>query len=196
MNSCPPNVRRLAKLRWHVPGPPTQGGRRLPFSRDEMHPCHPDKRVESGSAVAMVDSLTPEQRSERMSRIRASDTAPEMLVRRHLHALGFRYRLHARDLPGKPDLVLPKHGVVVFVHGCFWHAHSCQKGRIPATRREFWREKFAYNKARDARNVRALRRLGWRVATVWECSLSKGSTRQAALETLVRKIARPKTSRS
>ena len=136
----------------------------------------------------MVDSLTPEQRSERMSRIRGSDTKPELLVRRFLHAAGFRYRLHVRDLPGKPDLILPKHRTVVFVHGCFWHAHGCQKGRIPGTRSEFWQEKFASNKARDARNMRALRRLGWQVITVWECTLSKGSTRQATLETLARKI--------
>lgn len=136
----------------------------------------------------MVDSLTPEQRSERMSRIRGSDTGPELLVRRYLHALGFRYRLHARDLPGRPDLVLPKHGAVVFVHGCFWHAHSCQKGRIPRTRSKFWQEKFAYNQARDSRNVRALRRLGWRVLTVWECSLARGSTRESTLENLARKI--------
>lgn len=138
----------------------------------------------------MVDSLTPQQRSERMSRIRGSGTKPELVVRRHLHALGFRYRLHRRDLPGKPDLVLPKHGAVVFVHGCFWHAHGCQKGRIPGTRSDFWQQKFEYNKARDARNVRALRRLGWRVLTVWECSLSKPYSRQRVLDTLVGQLTR------
>jgi len=138
----------------------------------------------------MVDSLTPAQRSERMSRIGSRDTKPEMLVRRFLHAAGFRYRLHGVDLPGRPDLVLPKYGVAIFVHGCFWHAHHCQNGRVPDTRADFWREKFSTNKRRDARNSRALRALGWRVLHVWECGLSSPERRHQTLASLARRIRR------
>ena len=136
----------------------------------------------------MADTLSPEDRSERMSRIRGTDTGPEWLVRRHLHAAGFRFRLHAKELPGRPDLVLPKHGLVVFVHGCFWHGHWCQRGRIPGTRAAFWAQKFEANKRRDAKNVRALRRAGWRVLTVWECSISSPTKAKKRLDALVRKI--------
>ncbi|MCC5793192.1 MAG: DNA mismatch endonuclease Vsr [Chromatiales bacterium] len=136
----------------------------------------------------MADTLSPEGRSERMSRIRGADTRPERIVRRHLHASGLRYRLHAKGLPGRPDLVLPKYRVVVFVHGCFWHAHRCQRGRIPATRAEFWRHKFEANKKRDASSARALRRAGWRVLTVWECSVSTPEKANRRLTALVRAI--------
>lgn len=136
----------------------------------------------------VTDTLTKEERSERMARIRGANTEPELLVRRHLHALGLRFRLHDRLLPGKPDLVLPKYRTAVFVNGCFWHAHYCQKGRIPGTRSDFWREKFERNHARDIRNARALRRLGWRVLTVWECSLASTSRRVRTLDILARKI--------
>lgn len=136
----------------------------------------------------MADTLSQEERSDRMSRIRGTNTGPELLVRRYLHALGLRFKLHDRRLPGKPDLVLPKYRTVVFVNGCFWHAHECQKGRIPGTRSAFWREKFERNRTRDMRNVRALRRLGWRVLTVWECSLANTSKRGRTLGTLARKI--------
>lgn len=136
----------------------------------------------------MADTLSPQARSERMSRIRGQDTAPELIVRRYLHAAGFRYRLHVRDLPGRPDIVLPKHRVVVFVNGCFWHAHLCQKGRVPSTRPDFWAEKFRKNRSRDARNRRLLRNAGWRVITLWECSLSTPTKAGRELERLVRKI--------
>lgn len=135
-----------------------------------------------------MDTLTSSERSERMSRIKGANTAPEMWVRRYLHAQGLRFRLHRRGLPGRPDLVLPKHGVVVLVHGCFWHAHHCQKGRIPSTRSSFWSEKFEGNKARDVRNIRELRKLGWRVLTVWECSLSTQQRRERTLPALAGKI--------
>ncbi len=138
----------------------------------------------------MADTLTPAQRSERMSRIRGKDTAPEFLVRRFLHSNGFRYRLHRKDLPGKPDLVLPKYGVAIFVQGCFWHAHHCQKGRIPGSRGEFWKAKFETNKKRDARNTRKLRSMGWQVFHVWECDLSTNAKRQRALVRLANKISR------
>lgn len=138
----------------------------------------------------MVDSLTPAERSERMSRIRSRDTKPELWVRKALHADGFRFRLHRGDLPGRPDIVLPKYGTVVFVQGCYWHAHHCQKGRIPATRRDFWKGKFEGNKKRDARNARALRVAGWRVLTIWECDLATATKRERSLASLVRKIRR------
>lgn len=107
-----------------------------------------------------------------MRGIRGSNTQPEMLVRKALHARGFRYRLNAKDLPGRPDIVLPKWKTVIFVHGCFWHAHQgCRYFRIPATRTEFWQQKLAANAARDARQVEQLLATGWRVLVVWECAL-------------------------
>jgi DNA mismatch endonuclease (patch repair protein) len=138
----------------------------------------------------MTDTLTPAERSERMSRIRSRDTKPELCVRRYLHSLGFRFRLHQKDLPGRPDLVLPKYRAVVFVQGCFWHGHHCQKGRVPATRGAFWKAKFEGNKTRDARNTRALRAAGWRVFTIWECELAKQVARERALDRLVQKLRR------
>jgi DNA mismatch endonuclease, patch repair protein len=118
----------------------------------------------------MTDSLTPERRSWNMSRIRGRNTAPERLVRSALHRAGYRFRLHRKDLPGRPDIVLPKYRAVVFVHGCFWHRHSkCRFAYTPKSRVAFWQEKFRSNSERDRRTARALRRLGWRVVTVWEC---------------------------
>ncbi|WP_421576241.1 very short patch repair endonuclease [Stenotrophomonas maltophilia] len=119
----------------------------------------------------MADSLTREQRSAQMSRIRGTNTKLEVLVRKALHAKGFRYRLGGAGLPGKPDIVLPKYGTVVFVHGCFWHGHNCPLYRLPKTRPEFWAAKIESNKARDARVESQLRESGWRVELVWECSL-------------------------
>lgn len=136
----------------------------------------------------MMDTLTPDQRSERMARIRGRDTTPEILVRRYLHASGLRFRLHKAALPGRPDIVLAKYRSIVLVHGCFWHAHACQKGRIPATRAEFWQAKFEQNKRRDERNVRALRKAGWHVFTVWECELSNQAKRSKVLGRLARNI--------
>lgn len=121
----------------------------------------------------MVDILTPEARSDRMSRIRGQDTTPELALRHALHAAGLRYRLHVADLPGKPDLVFPRWGAVVFVHGCFWHQHRhCKIAKVPKTNTDFWKRKFAANEQRDARVARALRAMGWRIAVVWECQLS------------------------
>jgi DNA mismatch endonuclease (patch repair protein) len=106
-----------------------------------------------------------------MSGIRSKDTKPEMLVRRYLHAKGFRFRLHSRNLPGKPDIVLPRWHVAIFVHGCFWHWHDCRYFKLPKTRTEFWREKLSANKLRDEVNYNKLMELGWRVLIVHECSL-------------------------
>lgn len=111
-----------------------------------------------------------------MAGIRGKDTRPEMIVRRGLHARGFRFRLHVRRLPGTPDLVFPRRRAVIFVHGCFWHGHDCHLFRLPATRRELWRTKIGGNAARDAAAEDALAAAGWRVLTIWECAL-KGRER-------------------
>ncbi|QLG91184.1 DNA mismatch endonuclease Vsr [Pseudomonas yamanorum] len=126
----------------------------------------------------VVDTAT---RSRMMSAIRGKDTVPEMVVRRFLHGLGYRYRIHRKDLPGKPDLVLPRLKVCIFVHGCFWHRHpGCAFATTPKTRPEFWNEKFQKNVARDLANIGALDAAGWRVLIVWECQLKNDP------ETLVR----------
>jgi DNA mismatch endonuclease (patch repair protein) len=118
----------------------------------------------------LTDVHTPEQRSYNMSHIRGRDTAPEMRVRRILHAAGLRYRLHGKSLPGKPDLVFAGRKTVVFVHGCFWHMHSCKYGKpAPATNRDFWAAKRRSNAERDQRNRAALEAEGWRVFEIWEC---------------------------
>ncbi|WP_349744888.1 very short patch repair endonuclease [Stenotrophomonas geniculata] len=119
----------------------------------------------------MVDSLTPEQRSAQMSRIRGSNTKLEVLVRKGLHARGLRYRLGGAKLPGRPDIVLPKYRTVVFVHGCFWHGHDCPLYRLPKTRPEFWQAKIESNQSRDRRVNDQLKSLRWHVVEVWECSL-------------------------
>ncbi|TPD63715.1 DNA mismatch endonuclease Vsr [Stenotrophomonas maltophilia] len=119
----------------------------------------------------MVDSLTPEQRSAQMSRIRGSNTKLEVLVRKGLHARGLRYRLGGAKLPGRPDIVLPKYRTVVFVHGCFWHGHDCPLYRLPKTRPEFWQAKIESNQGRDRRVNDQLKSLRWHVIEVWECSL-------------------------
>lgn len=117
----------------------------------------------------MADTRTPAQRSKIMKAVRTKDTGPEMVVRRILHGLGFRYRLHARELPGRPDIVFRSRRLAIFVHGCFWHGHQCPKGRAPKSRLDYWAPKLAANAARDAANMRALDEAGWRVLTVWQC---------------------------
>lgn len=120
----------------------------------------------------MADVVDRATRSRMMAGIKGRNTLPELVVRRALHAAGFRYRLHAADLPGRPDVVLPKYRAVILVHGCFWHRHpGCRFTTTPATRFEFWAEKFARNVDRDARNRQALQAAGWRIATLWECGV-------------------------
>ena len=122
----------------------------------------------------MTDVLTPQQRSFNMSRIRNRDTRPEMVVRSMIHRLGFRYRLHKPDLPGKPDIVLVRHHKIIDVNGCFFHMHKCRYGSVvPATNAKFWQTKRLSNVERDRRNLRALRRQGWKVMIVWECEARK-----------------------
>lgn len=121
-----------------------------------------------------MDSITPRRRSENMRRIRSKGMQPELEVRRLVFSMGFRFRLHARDLPGKPDLVFPRYKKVIFVHGCFWHNHkstSCKIARMPKSNVGYWRPKLLANKHRDARNTAGLRKLGWNSLTVWECEL-------------------------
>ncbi|MCR9221809.1 MAG: very short patch repair endonuclease [Alphaproteobacteria bacterium] len=130
----------------------------------------------------MTDTLTPAQRRRTMQAVKSADTKPELLVRRRLHALGYRYRLHDRRLPGKPDLVFSRRRTVVFVHGCFWHGHACARGaRRPAANRDYWAGKIARNRARDAANREALEAMGWRVLTVWECELRDADAAVARL---------------
>lgn len=131
----------------------------------------------------MVDFLSPSQRSERMSRIRSANTAPEVALRSALHALGFRFRLHGKGLSGKPDIVLPRHRTVIFVHGCFWHRHTgCKIATTPKSNTAFWLEKFEKNVARDIRSRGLLEAQGWKVLVVWECDL--GSESKATIAAL------------
>jgi len=118
----------------------------------------------------MTDVHSAAQRSFNMSRISSRDTKPELIVRSIVHQMGYRFRLHRRDLPGKPDIVLPSRRKIIFVHGCFWHCHRCRYGKVtPATNAEFWKTKRAANSDRDRRNIRRLRADGWQVLVVWEC---------------------------
>ena len=122
----------------------------------------------------MADNRTKEQRSYNMSRIRSTNTKPELLVRKYLFNQGFRYRLHSKNLIGKPDIVLPKHNAVVFVHGCFWHGHTnCKSAKVPVSNKSFWVNKIEKNKERDKRNLRLLKKIGWKVFILWECQLVK-----------------------
>ena len=121
-----------------------------------------------------MDTLTPEERSRLMGKIRGKNTKPELLVRSLLHRAGYRFSLHRKDLPGKPDIVLRKYDTVVFVHGCFWHRHkNCKIASTPKSNVEFWQAKFARNVSNDRKHTRELRKLGWQVLTVWECERKK-----------------------
>ena len=130
----------------------------------------------------MVDRVPPERRSFIMSSVRSKDTKPELLVRRFLHKLGYRYRVHRRDLPGSPDLVFPSRRKAIFVHGCFWHGHDCRWGRLPKSKLDYWKPKIEANRERDQRNVAALKDAGWSVKVVWQCELRHP---EAAVEQIV-----------
>ena len=135
----------------------------------------------------MVDIVDAATRSRLMSGIKAKDTKPEMAIRKMLHAAGFRYRLHDKRLPGKPDLVLPKYRTAVFVHGCFWHGHeSCSLFRIPKSKTEFWEEKISQNIKRDSRHISELLAHGWRVLVIWECA-TKGANKMTS-EDMIHRI--------
>jgi DNA mismatch endonuclease (patch repair protein) len=120
----------------------------------------------------MVDRIGPERRSENMRRIRSADTRPELEVRRLIHGMGYRFRLHDKSLPGTPDLIFASRKAIIFVHGCFWHRHlGCRHASVPSTRTQFWLDKFAENESRDRNAVASLVNAGWRVETVWQCEL-------------------------
>jgi len=143
---------------------------------DEILYCfgkaYQDCAIKPGGNFEVVDIVDPATRSRMMSNIRSRDTKPELVLRKQLHALGFRYSLHRKDLPGKPDLVFRKHRAVIFVHGCFWHRHEgCKLASVPATNAEFWQDKFTRTVRRDRENIMALKNTGWRTGIVWECSL-------------------------
>jgi DNA mismatch endonuclease, patch repair protein len=140
----------------------------------------------------MADTVSKETRSRMMSGIRGKDTKPELELRRALFARGLRYRLHVKNLPGKPDIVLPRWKTVVFVHGCFWHGHSCSYFKLPGTNEDFWAKKIAGNRANDARQKKALVQGGWKVLTVWECSMrgAAGSKRERFFDRVAGRIRR------
>ncbi len=135
-----------------------------------------------------MDTLTKEKRSWNMNRIRSKDTAPELTVRSLLHRNGFRFRLHVKDLPGKPDIVLPKYKTVIEVRGCFWHRHpGCKIATTPSTNTEFWQKKFTQNVARDKENEEKLKQLGWNVIVIWQCEISQWDIKKLYANNLFRK---------
>lgn len=129
----------------------------------------------------MTDIVDKTTRSRMMSGIGGKNTKPEMLIRHGLHHIGFRYRLHVKDLPGKPDMVFPKYQAIILINGCFWHAHDCHLFKWSSTRKAFWRKKILDNKIRDERNIATYTELGWKVLVIWECAI-KGKTRRPANE--------------
>jgi DNA mismatch endonuclease, patch repair protein len=140
----------------------------------------------------MADTFSREKRSWIMSRVKSKHTLPEILVRRYLHSKGFRFRLHVKELPGKPDIVLPKYKSIILVHGCFWHGHSgCAKARLPKTRTEWWEKKMNYNIVKDAKTKRLLKKSGWSVITVWQCQLTtkKGDSTLKKIAAFLKKRA-------
>jgi len=133
----------------------------------------------------MADVHSKEIRSYNMSRIKGKNTKPEMVVRKFLHARGFRYKLHDKILPGKPDLVLPKYKTVIFIHGCFWHGHEgCKYYVVPKTRTEWWLNKINYNTANDVKAVKSLKKAGWKVITIWECNLKTAKVEKTLIALL------------
>jgi DNA mismatch endonuclease (patch repair protein) len=133
-----------------------------------------------------MDILTPGARSARMALIRSKDSKFELRVRSALHKLGYRYRKHDQQLPGKPDLVFPSRRKVIFLHGCFWHGHRCRLGRMPKTRSDYWLPKISGNISRHSKNIKALRQLGWSTLTVWECQLKQFDVLLARIERFLR----------
>jgi DNA mismatch endonuclease, patch repair protein len=136
----------------------------------------------------MADIHDKSTRSYNMSKIKSKDTKPELLVRKFLHANGFRYRLHVKQLPGKPDIVLPKYKTIIFVHGCFWHGHEhCKEAALPKTRTEWWNNKITKNKVSDKINVEKIRSMGWKPIIIWSCTLKTSIIEQQLLK-LIKKV--------
>jgi len=131
---------------------------------------------------SMTDVLTKKQRSYNMSRIRGKNTQPEMIVRSLVHQMGYRYSLHKKNLPSQPDIVLTRYRKIIFVHGCFWHMHKCRYGKVvPKTHRKFWQTKRQGNVARDKKNIRELKKAGWKILVIWECQVKNIKTVQAKI---------------
>ena len=162
----------------------------LPFWRPSSpQSCRIISLHSQGNSLRSMDNLSKERRSWNMGRIRSDNTAPEIRVRSALHRLGFRFRLHVKALPGKPDIVLPKWKHAVFVHGCFWHRHDgCKCAYTPKTRTEFWEEKFRQNILRDEAALLQLRRMGWEVSIVWECETSKPNVLAKTIKSIVSRV--------
>lgn len=142
----------------------------------------------------MPDVFSPEKRSEVMRAIRSKDTKPEIAIRSALHAAGFRYRLHVRDLPGKPDIVLPRYKLAIQVRGCFWHGHTCHDGHVPKSRVDYWPNKLARNVERDRKNDKLLRQAGWELLNVWECECSSRERLQSTVSSLVLRLVKLRSS--
>ena len=136
----------------------------------------------------MADKFSIEKRSEIMSKISGKETKPEILVRKFLFSNGFRYRKNIKELPGKPDIVLPKYKTVIFIHGCFWHRHTCKKGTLPETNREFWLEKIEKNAKRDIHNISELKARGWNAIIVWQCEIRNREEQKIRLNNLLKEI--------
>lgn len=138
-------------------------------------PGNEARAAHTAEGLTSMDNLSRKRRSQNMRAIRSKDTSPEMAVRKLVHGLGYRYRLHGSKLPGKPDLVFAGRRKVIFIHGCFWHLHrACREGRIPGSRQAYWKPKLEGNRTRDLRRQRELRQLGWGVMVIWECQVESG----------------------
>jgi DNA mismatch endonuclease (patch repair protein) len=138
-----------------------------------------------------MDTRSPEQRRRIMRAVNNKNTGPEITVRRLLHAMGYRFRLHRKDLPGKPDIVLPRYRKVIFVHGCFWHWHGCSKGKLPKSRLDYWRPKLEANVNRDMVKIQQLRSAGWDVLVVWQCELKDAEALTQRLQEFVEDSPEP-----
>jgi len=162
---------------WHQPSPPFP-----PAWQFRCRSTRIKMQLLSGLPAPMADRLTAAQRRLNMSRVRSKGTAPEMTVRRILHSQGLRFRLHRGDLPGTPDIVLPRYQLAIFVHGCFWHGHHCPLFRAPSTRTDFWTSKIDANRRRDVTACAGLVKLGWRTLCIWECAVrGRGKLTERAL---------------
>ena len=141
----------------------------------------------------MSDIYSKSKRSDIMSKIPSKETQPEILVRKYLFSKGFRFRKNVKELPGKPDIVLPKYKIAIFIHGCFWHGHSCRRGNLPSSNRQFWKSKISQNISRDEDVVQKLQDLGWKVIIIWQCEIQNSSNREIRLNQLVLDIRRQST---
>ena len=149
---------------------------------------HPQIQVRPYSAPAMADNVSPSTRSRTMAAVKGKDTSCELAVRRALHKAGFRFRLHRKDIPGTPDIVLPRYRLAVFVHGCFWHWHGCKRSRMPSSNVEYWTSKISRTQKRDQHNRETLDSSNWKCVVVWECELSSGT------DALIERLNRMKTT--